>query len=86
MRIVHTDSAPAPAGHYSQGIIHNNLIYVSEQLPINPSTGEKCLGSIEEQSRQTIKNVFAILDEAGNNPDNVLKVTVYISDMFMGLS
>jgi len=48
MKKITTQKAPAPAGHYSQAIVHNGLVYVAGQLPINPVTGEKLLGSIEE--------------------------------------
>ena len=81
MHHINTANAPQPAGHYSQGIVHDGTVYVSGQLPINPQTGEKCLGSIEEQARQTLKNVAAVLAAAGADLSNVLKVTVYVSDI-----
>ena len=77
---VQTPNAPAPGGHYSQAVIHNGLIYVAGQLPIDPKTGEKSLGSIEEQAEQTLNNVRAILQAAGSDFNRVLKMTVYISD------
>lgn len=76
-----TPDAPQPGGHYSQAIVHNGLIYVAGQLPIDPATGEKKLGSIEEQAEQTLNNVRAILWAAGSDLDRVLKMTVYISDI-----
>jgi len=78
---ISTPKAPLPRGHYSQGIIHNGLVYVSGQLPVDPDTGEKILGSIEEQTEQVLKNVKAILEEAGSGLDHVVKATVYISDI-----
>lgn len=81
MEIVSTPKAPTPAGHYSQGIVHDGLVYVSGQLPINPDTGEKALGSIEEQTDQVIKNVAAVLEAAGSSLDRVVKTTVYVSDI-----
>ncbi|HEY6186533.1 MAG TPA: Rid family detoxifying hydrolase [Pyrinomonadaceae bacterium] len=76
-----TPDAPAPGGHYSQAIVHNGLIYISGQLPINPRTGEKILGPIEEQTRQVLENIGAILKAAGSDMGHVLKMTVYVSDI-----
>lgn len=81
MKLIQTDRAPAPAGHYSQAVVHNGTVYIAGQLPIDPETGEKCLGSIEEQTEQVLKNVAAILDAAGSGLDRVLKVTIYVSDI-----
>ncbi len=81
MKLIQTDRAPAPAGHYSQAVVHNGTVYIAGQLPIDPETGEKCLGSIEEQTEQVLKNVTAILDAAGSGLDRVLKVTIYVSDI-----
>lgn len=78
---VSTQNAPKPAGHYSQAIIHNNIVYVSGQLPIDPKTEEKRLGSIEEQTEQALKNVSEILKAAGCNLNRVIKTTVYVSDI-----
>ncbi len=76
-----TSKAPAPAGHYSQAIVHNGLVYVAGQLPINPDTSEKVLDSIEDQAEQVIKNITAILEAAGSSLNQVIKTTVYISDI-----
>jgi len=81
MREISTPDAPEPAGHYSQAVVHNNLVYVSGQLPIDPETGEKRIGSIEEQTEQALKNLTAILQAAGSNLNQVIKTTVYISDI-----
>ena len=81
MQAVSTANAPSPGGHYSQAMVHNGLVYVSGQLPVDPVTGEKRLGSIEEQTEQALKNVAAILAAAGSSLDQVLKVTVYIADI-----
>lgn len=81
MREISTPNAPEPAGHYSQAIVHNNLVYVSGQLPVDPETGEKKIGSIEEQTEQVLKNLAGILKAAGCGTDQVIKTTVYISDM-----
>jgi len=81
MEKVTTSNAPCPGGHYSQAIAHNGLVFVSGQLPIDPATGEKIFGSIEEQTDQVLKNVAVILEAAGSSLDRVLKTTVYVSDI-----
>ena len=81
MEVILTSNAPKPAGHYSQAIVHNNLVYVSGQLPIDPESGEKRIGSIEEQTEQALKNLSEILKAAGSSLNQVIKTTVYISDI-----
>ncbi len=81
MHAISTPNAPTPAGHYAQAIVHNGLVFVSGQLPIDPSTGEKRVRSIEEQAEQALRNVEAILRAAGSSLNKVLKTTVYISDI-----
>lgn len=81
MKAVSTPECPVPAGHYSQGIIHNGLVYVSGMLAVDPATGEKKLGSIEEQTLQALENVDAVLQAAGSSRDKVLKCTCYVSDI-----
>lgn len=76
-----TQNAPSPSGHYSQAIVHDNLIYVSGQLPIDPLTGKKRVGLIEEQTEQALKNLSHILKAANSDIDRVIKTTVYISDI-----
>jgi len=78
---ISTPNAPRPAGHYSQAIVHGDTVYVSGQLAIDPQTGEKRLGSIEEQTEQALKNVAEILKAANSDLSQVLKTTVYISDI-----
>lgn len=78
---VHTQDAPTPAGHYSQAVVYNGLVFVAGQLSIDPRTGEKRLGSIEEQTEQALKNVGGILKAANSDLSRVLKMTVYISDI-----
>lgn len=79
---IETPNAPLPAGHYSQAMIWNNLIFVAGQLPIKPNK-DKVLGRIEEQTLQALENMKAIVEAAGSDLAHVLKVTVYISDMDM---
>jgi 2-iminobutanoate/2-iminopropanoate deaminase len=81
MKAILTDNAPKPAGHYSQAIVHHNTVYVSGQLPIDPKTGEKRTGSIEEQTEQVLSNLSEILKAAGSNLSQVIKTTVYITDI-----
>lgn len=81
MDVILTPNAPAPAGHYSQAIVHNGLVFVAGQLPIDPSTGSKEVGDIETQTRQVLQNLAAILEAANSGLDHLLKVTIYISDM-----
>ena len=85
MKLIQTPTAPQPAGHYSQAIVHNGLIFVSGQLPINPQNGEKVLGSIEDQTLQVLQNVEAILHSAGSGIENILKTTIYISNIKNGM-
>ncbi len=81
MKKIFTPNAPKPAGHYSQAMVHDNAVYVSGQLPIDPVTGEMRLSSIEEQTEQALKNVAEILKAGGSDIDRVIKTTVYISDI-----
>lgn len=79
-KIIFTQEAPAAIGPYSQAIETNGMIYTSGQLPINPTTGEMPK-DVEEQAEQSLKNVFAILKEAGVDSSKVVKTTVFIKDM-----
>ena len=81
MKKISTPDAPQPAGHYSQAIEHNGIVYVSGQIPIDPKSEEKKVGSIEEQTEQVLTNLAAILKATNSRMDQVLKVTVYISDI-----
>lgn len=78
---IETPAAPLPAGHYAQATVWNDLIFVSGQLPINPTTKEKITGPIEEQTRQVLENLKAIVEAAGSDLSHVLKTTVYIADI-----
>ena len=78
---ISTENAPTPAGHYSQGVVHNGLVFVSGQLSIDPQTREKKLGAIEEQTEQALSNVHEILKAAGSDWSKVLKMTVYVADI-----
>jgi 2-iminobutanoate/2-iminopropanoate deaminase len=78
---ISTRNAPKPSGHYSQAVVHGGMAYVSGQLAIDPRTGERCVGSIEEETEQALRNVQGILEAAGSGVDHVLKTTVYVSDI-----
>ncbi len=81
MRFISTEDAPRPGGHYSQAVVHQGVVYVAGQLPVVPETGEKCLGTVEEQTERTLLNLEAVLKAAGSGRDRVLRVTVYVSDI-----
>ena len=78
---INTPDAPKPAGHYSQATVFNGLVFVAGQLAIDPVTGEKKLGSIEEQTEQALRNVHAILKAADSDWDRVLKMNISIADI-----
>lgn len=80
-KIVSTKAAPAAIGPYSQGNIFGNLLFTSGQVPLDPETGTVVGTTIDEQTEQVLKNVKAILEEAGSSLDKVLKTTVFIKDM-----
>ena len=81
MKQISTEYAPAAIGPYSQAIEVNGFVYASGQLPIDPATGTFPEGGVKEQTRQSLLNVAAILDEAGLELSNVVKTTVYLADM-----
>ena len=81
LKPVSTSNAPAAIGPYSQAIVAGGFIYVSGQLPIDPSTGAFVEGGIKEQTRQSLTNAQAILREAGADLGCVVKTTVFLSDI-----
>ena len=80
-KVISTTKAPAAIGPYSQAIQVGNLVYTSGQLPIDPATGNFPEGGIKEQTRQSISNIQAILQEAGLTMGSVIKTTVFMADM-----
>lgn len=80
-QIIHTNQAPAAIGPYNQAILANGLLFASGQIAINPQTNELVLDSIEAETRQVLQNVKAILDAAGMDWVNVVKATIFLSDM-----
>lgn len=81
MKQISTQNAPAAIGPYSQAIEVNGFVYASGQLPIDPATSAFPEGGVKEQTRQSLLNVKAILEEAGLALSNVVKTTVYLADM-----
>ncbi len=80
-QIIKTDDAPAAIGPYSQAVEVNTTLYISGQIPIDPKTGKVVEGGIIEQTEQVLKNIGAILNEAGYSYSDVVKSTCLLSDM-----
>lgn len=80
-KIIFTDKAPAPIGPYNQAILVGNTLYTSGQIAINPSTGELVLDSIEEETKQVMENMKAVLEAADMTFENVIKSTIFIMNM-----
>jgi reactive intermediate/imine deaminase len=78
---IHTDAAPAAIGPYAQANAYGDLVFVSGQLPTDPATGAFAGDGIETQTDRSLKNIAAILEAAGSSMKNVLKTTVFLSDM-----
>jgi len=79
--IINTSNAPAPIGPYSQAVLANGFLYVSGQIPINPATGELTQSSVKEETEQVMRNLNAVLLEAGFEFTHILKSTIFLSDM-----
>ncbi len=79
--VIHTPQAPAAIGPYSQAIATDDLLFVSGQLPIDPSTGKMVEGDIGTKTRQILKNVAAIAEEAGTDLTKTLKTTIFLTDL-----
>lgn len=79
--IIFTDKAPAAVGPYSQAIKAGNVVYCSGQIPLVPETGALVEGDIKAQAEQSLKNVKAVVTEAGADLTNIVKTTVYLVDM-----
>ncbi len=81
LKVIQTQSAPAAVGPYSQGMQVGNLVYVSGQLPLVPETGELVTSSIEAAAKQSLDNCKAIVEAAGSNFNQVVKVEIFLKDM-----
>lgn len=80
-RIIRTENAPAPIGPYNQAILAGNTLYVSGQIALDPKTNQLKSGSISEETQQVMANLKAVLAEAGMSFENVVKASIFISDM-----
>ena len=80
-QVIHTDNAPQAIGPYSQAIMANDTLYVSGQIPVIPATGVIVSDKVEEQARQVMENVKAVVEAAGLTLDHVVKTNVFIKNM-----
>ncbi len=80
-KILFTDKAPAPIGPYNQAVLSGNTLYTSGQIAIDPATGDLVLDSIEIETKQVMENMKAVLESAGMTFENVVKSTIFISNM-----
>ncbi len=81
MEIIETSEAAKPLGHYSQAVVHDGIVYVAGQLPIDPNNTDQFLETVEDQTMQTLKNLKAVLIASGSDIESIIKTTVYISDI-----
>ncbi|MEO7047885.1 MAG: RidA family protein, partial [Ferruginibacter sp.] len=80
-QIIKTDKAPAPIGPYNQAVKTRDMLFISGQVAIDPATSEMKMATINEETNQVMKNLSVILEEAGMNFSNVVKTTIFLSDM-----
>ena len=80
-KYVSTSAAPQPIGPYSQGVISGGLLFCSGQIALDPGTGEVVQGDVATQTERVLQNLIAVLREAKMGPENVVKTTVYLTDM-----
>ena len=81
MKEARSDTAPAPVGPYSQAVEHDGWIFASGQIPLDPVSGELVGGEIEDQARQVLANLRAVLEAAGASLDDVVRTTIYLIDL-----
>lgn len=79
--IIYTEKAPAPIGPYSQAVQTGNMLFISGQIPIDPETNHLISGSIRDEAKQVMQNLEALLTSAGFSFENVVKTTIFLSDM-----
>nr|WP_295869000.1 RidA family protein [uncultured Chitinophaga sp.] len=80
-QIINTNQAPAPIGPYNQAVKAGNILYVSGQIPVDPATGELVKSGISDEAHMVMKNLQAVLKEAGLTFDNIVKTTIFLTDM-----
>ena len=80
-KIIHSASAPQPIGPYSQAVQAGNILFLSGQIAIDPATGELNTGTLESETRQVMENIRAVLNEAGYDFTDVVKTTIFLTDM-----
>ncbi|MEM9919983.1 MAG: Rid family detoxifying hydrolase, partial [Bacteroidota bacterium] len=80
-KIVKTDHAPAPVGPYNQAVFYGDLLFASGQIALDPASGQLVTDSIEAETHQVMKNIRAVLTEAGMTFENILKCSVFVADM-----
>ncbi|MGB1121479.1 MAG: Rid family detoxifying hydrolase [Saprospiraceae bacterium] len=80
-QIINTENAPSPVGPYNQAILANGFLFLSGQIAINPTTKQLVIDDIRKETRQVMTNIMAVLHEAGADFTNVVKVTIFMSDM-----
>lgn len=81
LKTIYTPKAPAAIGPYSQAVVCGDMLFTSGQIPVNPETGEIAGETIFEQAEQVMKNIGAVLEEAGTNFENAVKTTCFLADM-----
>ena len=80
-KVIHTNNAPAPIGPYSQAIAAGNFVFVSGQIPLDPSTGELVSENVKAETRQVMENIKAVLLEVGLGFDHIVKTSIFLTDM-----
>jgi len=80
-KIIHTTDAPDAIGPYSQAVVHNDIVYCSGQIGLDPDTNEFVGDDVSSQAKQVMQNLQAVLEEAGSNFDKVIKCGIYLDDM-----
>lgn len=80
-KVIKTSKAPKPSGVYSQGIVSDNLVFIAGQGSINPENNQLELGDIRSETRRVLKNISAILEEAGSSFSNAVRMGVFLADM-----